>query len=302
MRSSTSRSACACAAIARATGWSGGDSERCRACARPASSGRDGRARSAPCDRRASPCRSRAVRRSARHAACGRCGRLEQRAARPRHGRTGRSSRADAERSSISASVTCRSDGCRRGRSSGVDRSAPRWRRDVRGSRAEFAEQSIRRSSRCARRRRRSASPASIRTQRSGSRVRQARDRRRAASRGIRRSSASNRSACRVAAPLAPRAQGPTSAGTSRMKVRSGLVSPTVTRSSARISAASTLPQRPDRRGWNRRSGRRSPMLPRASAGRMVHAHDDRRARPRTASPRRRRRAASPRPRAARGG
>ncbi len=57
--------------------------------------GPDGRARSAPYGRRASPCRSRAVRRSARHAACARCGRRRAMPARRPHARTARSSAVD---------------------------------------------------------------------------------------------------------------------------------------------------------------------------------------------------------------
>ena len=69
--------------------------------------GPDGRARSAPSGRRASPCRCRLRRRSARHAESGRCGSSKGTPARPPDGRTGRWSPAAAGRpGSVSVSLS----------------------------------------------------------------------------------------------------------------------------------------------------------------------------------------------------
>ena len=70
---------------------------------------------------------------------------------------------------------------------------------------------------------------------------------------------------------LAARAQADLRPARSRMKVRSGMVSPTtIALQRADQPADRRRRARPDRRGSNRRSGRRSPSGPRASAGAMV--------------------------------
>ena len=142
---------------------------------------------------------------------------------------------------------------------------------------------------------------ASISTQRSGSLLGELADRRRAASRGTR--APRPRSGRLAPAPrrLCARAS-PTSAGTSRMKVRSGLRSPTVDalerRGSARIDVAEHALIDAGR------IGEAVADHPVAARERRLDAccGRGRRARPRTASPRPRRRAAWRRPTAARGG
>ena len=96
VRSSTSRSRCACAAMRRATGCSASTASEVACLHRRRRPDRDGRARSAPCGRRASPCRCRrAADQPGMRDAAAAIG-VEQRAARPPRGRTARWSRADA--------------------------------------------------------------------------------------------------------------------------------------------------------------------------------------------------------------
>ena len=226
VRSSTSRSVCACAATRRSTRMIGSTASEPAACASVVPPDRDAPARTAPCDRRASPCRCPAARRSARHAACGRRDRLEQRAARPRRGRTGWRFRADAapRPSSSSSSLTApRPRAC-----SGAVAGSSRLFTMVQMFSATVLARLARVDQDAAVRLGCGELPiglAQLLVESRAPRPRNGRPRRRRAVRW--------------------RARAPPRPATSRMMVRSGLVSPTVIFSSRAISRASTWPSTP---------------------------------------------------------
>ncbi len=207
----------------------GGDRERSAPIAPPAPSGRDGRARSAPCDRPASPCRCRAARRSARHAACAAAIGVEQRALGLGVAEQARSSRADAgarprhRRRRLVRSRCHVLEIDRRGR--GIEP----FVHDVPDGLGDLVER---------------GALASIRTQRSGSPAASDAGRHRAASRGTRSSRP------RTGRPRPrPRALGgarePDIGRHIEDEGQIGLRSPTVTRSSPRIRRGSTFPTTP---------------------------------------------------------